>query len=124
MKVVDIERTIFCDVDDTLVMHRKPDSMESTPVWPIDPATGELVKVYRNAPMIKCLLEEKHRGSFVVVWSMGGWEWARNVLTALGIEDKVDLVMTKPFAYFDDKHVNEWLTYRVYIKPEVPYKRS
>lgn len=122
MRVIENERTVFIDVDDTLVMHKS--SCQTTGLLVVDPATGNQVEVYKNAPMIKCLLEERHRGAFIVVWSMGGYEWARNVLQALGIDGKVDLVMSKPFAYFDDKPVEQWLKYRVYIEPDTAYKRS
>ena len=81
-----------------------------------------VIKVGVHEPMVRLLKEESHRGSHIVVWSRGGYEWATNVLKALCIEDYVDQVMSKPSAYFDDKDISEWLKYRVYLKPDTIYK--
>jgi hypothetical protein len=57
------------------------------------------------------------------VWSRGGYEWAANAVRALDLVKYVDEVVTKPMVYFDDKHVTEWLPYRVYLQPEMIYKK-
>lgn len=60
------------------------------------------------------------RGHTVAVWSAGGAEWAEAVIRALDMEKYVDLVMSKPDGYCDDKSVLEWLpeTDRFYIPLE------
>lgn len=122
MKVVIQEHTVFFDVDDTLILTSGSDALEST-IQVKDPLDKEhYIAVKKHSAMIRLLKEEAQRGSYVVVWSRGGWEWAQNVVQALDIEQYVDQVMTKPLAYFDDKDIKEWLTYRVYIPPGVRYK--
>ncbi len=124
MKVIENENVVMVDVDDTLVMHVKPPyDLESKQVKVQDPlnplATIEMVV---NEPMVRLVREEAHRGTTVVVWSRGGYEWAQNVVVALKLTEVIDYVMSKPTAYFDDKPVEEWLKYRVYLKPETIYK--
>jgi hypothetical protein len=122
MKVITKEHTIFIDVDDTLVMHEKEKTENGVYISVKDPIENRSIKLRVNEPMVRLLKEEHHRGSYIVVWSRGGWEWAQNVIVALGLGTKVDLVMSKPLAYFDDKPVEEWLKYRVYLSPDTPYK--
>lgn len=121
MKVIKNEKTVFIDVDDTLVMHRDPKS-EGIKIDVYDALSKRHIRLIANLPMIRLLKEEKHRGSHVVVWSRGGYEWAANVIRALELVKYVDEVMSKPMAYFDDKSIEEWLPYRVYMTPETIYK--
>jgi phosphoserine phosphatase len=51
----------------------------------------------------------KFRGHTVIVWSAGGVEWAKTVVTALGLENYVDLVVAKPKWYYDDLQSHEFL---------------
>lgn len=121
MNIIIKEHTVFFDIDDTLVMHdQNGDRLDMVSIK--DPVKDRNINLRVNRPMVRLLEEEHQRGSYVVVWSRGGWEWARNVIAALGLEDKVDQVMSKPLAYFDDKPVEEWLKYRVYLLPDTPYK--
>lgn len=124
MNTVKKESTVFFDVDETLILHKPFKSVSGFPITVTDPLNPSQpgLKVEPHRAMIRLLKEEKHRGSFIVVWSRGGYEWATNVILALGLESSVDLVMTKPMVYFDDIPINEWLTNRVYIKPGTKYK--
>lgn len=122
MKVVKNEHTVFFDVDGTLIDFDS-DFEGANETYVDDPIVpGVQIAVYPNHANIRLLREEKHRGSHVVVWSRGGYAWAASVLIALGLEDQVDEVMTKPFAYFDDIPIEKWLTNRVFLKPGTPYK--
>jgi predicted phosphatase len=123
MKIVTNERPIPVDVDETLVMHHDPHSYDITVTIedPLHP--GEYITLGVNAPMVKILKDEKRRGAFITVWSRSGYAWALAVVTALNLEKYVDLVMTKPLVYMDDKDVSEWLKDRVYIGPKVTYKK-
>lgn len=108
------------DIDGTLIVHR---SESSTLVEVLDPITDEFIIMGRNEAMIRLLKEEKHRGGFIVAWSRGGFEWATNVIDALNLKDCVDIIMDKPLVYFDNEEVVNWMKDRVFIGPEVKYKR-
>ncbi len=120
LKVLKNERVIMCDIDDTLIMHVSTGQNQAIK----DPIRTRYIYVKVNAPMVRLLEEELARGSQVCVWSRGGYQWAVNVLEALGL-DKLPqeiVVLTKPYAYFDDKDVSEWMKDRVYIAPDTHYK--
>jgi hypothetical protein len=88
----------------------------------IDPVTQKYIRVRVNQAMVRLLKEEFQRGSYVIVWSRSGWEWARNVVLALGVEDYVMQVLSKPIVYFDDSPVNKWLRDRIFLEPDTKYK--
>lgn len=121
MRTITNERVIPVDVDDTLVMHDFS-SIDHTVEVP-DPYSKGVIEVRPNDPMIRILKDEKARGAFIVVWSRGGFAWARAVVLALGLEESVDLISTKPTVYLDDKDVGEWLKDRVWISPGTKYKQ-
>lgn len=124
MKIVENERVIFCDVDDTLVMHA--DDIEGLPNEEIafitDAVTRRTVKLRKNMPMIRLLQEENVRGAYTIVWSRGGFEWASAVIEACDLKPYVHQVMSKPLVYLDDKPVQEWLKDRVWLGPDTKYK--
>ena len=123
INVIESERVIMVDIDDTLIMHLKPKEALTTDLVLIpDPVEQGYVEVWKNNPMIRLVKEESARGSYLIAWSRGGFAWAISVLTALGLDDKVKQVMTKPFAYFDDSDVSNWMRDRVYIEASTKYK--
>lgn len=126
MRVVRSERTIFVDVDETLVMHEKPiaASTKDSVLVVCSINAKDTIEVWKNNPMIRLVKDEHNRGSYIIVWSKGGFNWARAVVEELQLMDYVDLVMTKPFAYFDDKDVSEWMKDRVYIESHIRYKQT
>ena len=124
MRVIANDRTIPFDVDGTLIIHTKDmpfDDMLKV-VDPVDP--GSFVYVQVNHAMVRLLKEEIHKRSNVVVWSKGGYEWARNVLEALGITDRCITDMAKPVAYCDDLPVTDWMTDRIFIPSGSVYKNK
>lgn len=123
MNVIKSERVIFCDIDDTLIMHTKSAYHTYIDIVLIkDSVEGGHVEAYRNNSMIRLVKEEAARGSYIVAWSRGGYEWANAVIIALGLQEQVKQVMTKPYAYFDDSDISIWLKDRVYIEPNTNYK--
>lgn len=120
MLVVKNELVRPCDVDGTLVIHDHTKCHKTVQVF--DPATKKWLTMGVNVNMVRLLVEEKHRGGYVIVWSRGGYEWAKNVVLALNLENVVDLVMSKPLAYYDDTPVKKWMKDRVFIEPNVIYK--
>lgn len=120
MVTIKSEQNVFFDVDGTLIVN--PGEGAGRLISVLDPVTDNYILMEAHEPNIRLLLEESHRGSYVVVWSRGGYEWASNVLKALNLTNKVQLVMTKPFVYFDDIPVEQWLTNRVFLNANDTYK--
>jgi hypothetical protein len=120
MKVLKREHIRPFDVDGCLIVDTAQGEYN---VNVFDAVTKQYIKVGVNTNMVRLLKEERQRGSYIVVWSRSGWEWAANVIKALYLESCVDRVMSKPIVYFDDTPVEEWLKDRVFIGPEVKYKR-
>lgn len=124
MRVTRNERVLPTDVDGTLVIHIKSsEGICPTELLEIhDPMTGQNILVRKNMPMIRLLREEHARGSYILVWSRGGFEWAYSVVEALKLEDSVDQIMSKPLVYLDDTDVKDWLKDRVFLSPDTIYK--
>lgn len=127
LKVLKNERVIMVDIDDTLVMHELAKDVQGfTYVDVADPIYDDtFIRMKVNEPMVRLVREEIARGSQICYWSRGGFQWAKNVLEALDLDSyqSEQLVLTKPFAYFDDSPVDKWLVDRVYLKPDVCYKK-
>lgn len=115
MKVINVESTIFIDVDDTLVMWDTMGLPLAELVTVTDPYHTNEVFLAPHYGHIKVLKDRKVRGSYIVVWSAGGYQWAESVVKALKLEAYVDLIMTKPHMYIDDKKAEEFMCERVYI---------
>ena len=113
------------DIDDTIILpyNATAQLQVGREVFVYDPIEDKKIKMVAHEPNIRLLKEEKHRGGYIWVWSRSGFEWARNVIKALDLEAYVDIVTTKPIVYFDDKDVSEWLKDRVWLPPEMKYKR-
>jgi len=50
------------------------------------------------------------RGHVVVVWSAGGYTWAKEVVDFLGLASYVDLIACKPDWWYDDWNSDKVLT--------------
>lgn len=121
MKQIKNENVLVVDVDDTLILHRP--KHQAAKLYEVkDPVTDQYILLEGHVPHIRLIREEAIRGKFIIVWSKGGHEWAARVVEALYLTDYVDLCMTKPVAYIDDKPVAEWLQDRIYIPPDARYK--
>jgi hypothetical protein len=97
--VIETDMTVFCDVDDTLVLwDSKNPNME---------IKGIPVEIHHVH--VEKLKQFAARGHFIVVWSAGGYEWAANVVKLLGLEETVDLVIAKPRWFFDDLRAEEFM---------------
>lgn len=119
------EQVTFWDIDGTLILHVPHPVNDLDKVFlikVIDPVTQTTIYVNPHSTMIRLMREEHARGGTIKVWSRGGWAWAEAVITALGLTNLVDEVMSKPYAYYDDVPIADWLTNRVYLTPGAPYK--
>lgn len=121
--IIKKESTIFCDVDDTLVMWGKAKKGEKV-VAITEPHSGAQVYLRPHEAHIKILKDRKARGSFIVVWSAGGFAWAEAVVKALQLEAYVNIVMTKPHAYIDDKSASEFMGEHIYLPYGGNYGRN
>lgn len=115
MKVISQESTVFCDVDDTLVMYGIKAKKVQKLVAVTNPHDGSQLYLAPHLGHIRIIKDRKARGSYIVVWSAGGYAWANAVVKALGLEPYVDLVMTKPHMYIDDKKAQEFMGEHLYI---------
>lgn len=126
MKVIKATRSVFFDVDDTLVMWdwKSIDPNATGLVTIKDPNGGCAELVLPHLRHIELMRQFKARGHTVYVWSQGGHEWAAEVCKVLGIENIVDYVLDKPNWYVDDLHVNAWMKAPIYLDPLDPSKDS
>lgn len=103
--VVHSTRSVWYDVDNTLVF-----SLREYP----HQISNEIVKIngrkfWVHVPHVETIKDFKARGHTVVIWSAGGAEWAEMVVKALQLEDCVDLVISKPDWFVDDKPANMFM---------------
>lgn len=126
MKVIKATRSVFFDVDETLVMFnwREIDPEGKGLVQIKDPNGSVALHVLPHYRHIELMKEFKARGHTVYVWSQGGHEWAAEVCRVLGIENLVDYVLDKPNWYVDDLHVNAWMKAPIFLDPMDPKKDS
>ncbi len=82
-------RTVFVDVDDTLV---RSIGAKRVPM----PGVAQAVK------------DLKAGGITLFLWSSGGADYARQSAVELGIGDCFDGFLPKPDTYIDDQAVSEW----------------
>jgi len=120
MQVIKTESTLFFDVDQTLVMWGKLKKKYKA-VAITCPYQGEQYYLRPHQGHIKVLKDRKVRGSFIVVWSAGGYAWAEAVVKALNLTNYVDLIMSKPHAYCDDKIATEFMGERIYLEIDDNY---
>lgn len=115
------DNVVFFDVDDTLVMWSWPEQKDNETIVisaAEEPALHN-IRVWPHKEHANRLKQFKARGQSVVVWSQGGWAWAKAVVEALGLQLYVDAIMTKPKWIFDDLPASAWLneSHRSYVDP-------
>lgn len=118
-KIIDNDVICAFDVDQTLVVWNEGITEFHSDLEIRNPYDGMQVLVQVHSPHVRLLRQMKARGRFVIVWSAGGYEWAKSVVEALGLTNHVDLIMTKPIAYVDDVPVEDWLQHRIFIPMKV-----
>ena len=127
MIVVDDNQIVFFDCDDTLV------------IWGYDRAntshTDNLVEfnnwgysqwLLPNQELIDQLKGHKKNGHKVVVWSRSGYEWAKEIVEGLKLQDHVDFVMSKPMYFYDDLPASQFMDefIRIYSNPITGERRG
>lgn len=111
------EYVVACDVDDTLVMWEDNfNQPHEGAIEFIDPYDGSKNYLKPHMKHVNLLKKYKGRGMCVMVWSAAGVKWAKAVVNTLGLQDYVDLVITKPSKYIDDLDASQILGNRIYLK--------
>ena len=117
------DRTVFCDVDDTLLMWNPskedleargisvhcPGSLCTDEDGVISKTEGFTERLLPHRKHVEQLIKHKMRGHTIVVWSAGGVDWAEAAVKALFLTNIVDVVMSKPAWAYDDLQPNEFI---------------
>jgi hypothetical protein len=115
MQTIKAPRTVYVDVDGTLVDYDltrfSPDKYVT-----IDFVNGPMV-VVPNLNNISVVQKFYKLGYFVIVWSHSGAEWAECVVCDLGLEPYVDLCISKAHYYIDDLPAETFMGARVWYDP-------
>lgn len=112
MYVVPQGNTVYFDVDDTLIYwdDEKIDSsiLDLARMIRIELNGQEIIR-YSIEENVREIMLQKLSGCHVVVWSASGSQWAAAVIEALEMSEYVDVVVSKPTQYYDDKDCKDWM---------------
>lgn len=100
MIILESDNVVMCDVDETLVIWDYPKEQEDKTIKFNN--CGYDTILLPHFEHMKLLQQFKCRGHKVIVWSQGGYEWAKTVVETLGLTNCVDLIICKPKWYIDD----------------------
>lgn len=114
------DNVAYFDVDDTLIF-AEDDISSLTREDLLEMATismpnGFDTKVRVHSKQVERLKMHKKWGNGVIVWSKSGYRWAEAVVRALNLEEYVDVVLSKPTYYYDDKKCEQFMGEHRYIK--------
>lgn len=117
MNIITNESIILCDVDNTLIEDYTPATVfiaypdeNTVPFYVPTTNKGYLELDYYGKQVYKKPIMEhvdfirslKKRGYYIIVHSGNGYLWAKQVVSALDMNDCVDMVMTKACKHLDD----------------------
>jgi hypothetical protein len=102
-------KIVYVDIDDTLINHFIGIPFDEKEHVNLNNGQIQSYKITRNEPNIRAVKHYKQLGFVVVLWSLGGWEHCVAVAKALNIEDFIDVCMSKPDCFIDDKDASVWL---------------
>jgi len=103
------KKFLYSDVDETLLLW---------PENPHEPKNSECIKIpfngidyylkphKKNIELLKNCANMDYR---VVLWSMGGERWAKEVCKVLDLENYVDYCLAKPDLILDDLNPSNWM---------------
>lgn len=122
MQIIENDLSVFCDVDETLLLYSgieywtSPSNGYSGRIEILHPMNGDRYYLVPHTEHINLLKSYKSQGRKITVWSAQGYKWALAAVQALKLEDTVDFVMSKPDKFIDDKrNTEDILGSRVYI---------
>jgi len=120
-KIVENENIACFDVDDTIILHPKPNidknqlNIEGYKYF-THVHDGKSFLAKPSEIHIKLLKDYRARGFYNIVWSGNGYAHAANILSQLGLMDYVDKIMTKPGRYVDDQNCEDWMGVHIYLE--------
>lgn len=134
MITIPTDNAVFFDVDDTLIIWSPtPEQSEKYGLditcpgsnilrddGTLDIGSSWVERIVPHFIHIEQLKKHKARKHPVVVWSAGGFLWAHAAITALGLENYVDLVISKPTWAYDDLPPEDYMPKSQYMKNEFP----
>lgn len=115
MQVIDNELSIFIDIDDTILMWDSPTEpgIDKVEIEYAD----ELLYLTPHYYHISLIKKYKQRGYTIFMWSANGFDHALKAVEALGLNDHVDFVLSKPTKHMDDSdNPGSILGPRVYVE--------
>lgn len=118
------QTTTYFDIDDTLIKWcATPEEKEKYGVeficYSRSLPSGTYVEfLVPHKKHIEQLIEHKSRGSTIVLWSAAGSEWCETVAKTLGLEQYVDLCISKPTWAYDDLQPSEFIPKPKWMKDE------
>lgn len=115
MQVIDSERVVMVDTDDTVCLWDLSEYPDKDRV--ILNCFGSKAELVPHEKNINTLRKFHKLGYTIIMWSATGAKWAACVAKAVGIEDIVTLVISKPRYYFDDIDCKEWMGPRLWRNP-------
>lgn len=106
------QRTLFVDVDETLLLHDR----SKYPGLPLVTITcnGRTFEGRAHQKNINLLVKFYKLSYEIILWSRTGKSWAEAVAVELGLSGYASAYLTKPDFYLDDKPVDQWIGPRVY----------
>ena len=121
MNVLNNENVVLVDVDDTIVVwdrsHRAPGKGK---IKFTDPYSGDTLYLTPHSVHIRLIRQYKGRGFAIIVASMAGVKWAEHVVKTLQLEQYVDICMSKPTRYIDDKEdIKDIIGTRIFLKNDI-----
>ena len=121
MQILNNENVVLFDCDQTLVIwhkdHTKPGKNKKLF---IDPYTGDKLYLYPHNVHVRLMRQYKGRGFAIIVHSMAGVLWAKEIIKTLKLEKYVDLCMSKATKHVDDKEdVKDIIGSRVYLENDI-----
>lgn len=109
-------RTLYSDVDDTLICHNLSDFPKEDRIT--IRCKGRSFDAVPHRLNLNLLIKFYKLGYDVHVWSKTGKSWAKAVVKALNIQQYVKSCLTKPDFLLDDKGADQWLGPIIYRNPK------
>lgn len=108
------DKTVFCDVDDTLISY--PDEKENEFTRLVQDVSGDWVLVELQVNCITQIRHFEQKGYDVVLWSQQGGDWSKRIAVVFEIESLFSFFCSKPIHYIDDLDYHYWMpAYRNYL---------